>query len=100
MTNEVEVDTPENAEVPIDVTVDGIVILVKLVVLKASFPMVINPLDSETDVNPVQEKNAEVPIDVTVDGIVILVIRVLVKAEFAMAINPLVSETDVKAVHS
>ena len=69
MTNEVEVDTPENALAPIDVTWDGITILVIRVLLKDDFPMVVNPVvGSEIDVNPLQSRNALSFTSVTEDG--------------------------------
>ena len=66
-----------NADEPMEVTEDGIVIAVKLALLhplNAELPMVINAVpDIVMDVNPVQFSSADTPMEVTVFGIVIVV---------------------------
>ena len=63
---------PENAPSPIDVTLFGIVMLVRLVQLAKPFTLV-TPFCMVTLVKPVQRLNAEPPIDITLLGIVMLV---------------------------
>jgi hypothetical protein len=75
---------------PIEVTLLGRLILVRLVVrLKAKFPIVVTPSLNDTLDKEVAPSNAEPPIDVTVEGIKRVVIAdTFLNALLAIAVTP------------